>query len=55
MPNAAARFSGGVTSAMYELAAEKLAAVMPPMTRPTNSHQSRREAAQQVARGGAEE
>ena len=36
-PNRAARFSGGVMSAIYAVADEKLAAVMPAMTRPTNS------------------
>ncbi len=38
IPNRAARFSGGVTSAMYAVAAEKLADVMPETTRPTKSH-----------------
>jgi hypothetical protein len=37
MPNALARFSGGVTSVMYAFAAEKLADVIPAMTRPRNS------------------
>ncbi len=36
-PNFAARSSGGVTSAMYAPAVLMLAAVMPEMTRPTNS------------------
>ena len=38
MPKPAARFSGGVTSAITRRRCEKLAAVMPEMTRPTNSH-----------------
>ena len=37
MPNLAARWSGGVTSAMYADAAEKLEDVIPEITRPTNS------------------
>ena len=39
MPNAFARFSGGVVSAMYAKAVETLAAVAPAMIRPTNSHE----------------
>ena len=38
MPNPAARFSGGVTSAMYAPAVLMLAAVIPEITRPANSH-----------------
>jgi len=39
-PNRAARWSGGVTSATYALAAEKREEVMPEITRPTNSQAS---------------
>src|SRR5262249_43548027 len=38
IPKLAARFSGGVTSATYAPAVGKLAAVIPEITRPTNSH-----------------
>ena len=38
IPKLAARFSGGVMSEMYAAAVLKLAAVMPDITRPTNSH-----------------
>ncbi len=38
MPKAAARFSGGLTSAMYALAAVMLAVAMPESTRPAKSH-----------------
>src|SRR5580704_2767758 len=37
IPNFAARFSGGVTSAIYAFAVGKLAAVIPEITRPTNN------------------
>ena len=37
IPKLPARFSGGVTSAMYALAVEKLAEVIPEMMRPTKS------------------
>ena len=39
MPKAAARFSGGVTSAMYALAVDIFAVAMPESTRPAKSHQ----------------
>src|SRR5271165_4104790 len=39
-PKLAARFSGGVTSDIYAPAVLKLAAQMPDITRPTNSHQT---------------
>src|SRR5580692_11157777 len=39
-PKLAARFSGGVTSEMYAPAVLKLAAQIPDITRPTNSHQT---------------
>src|SRR5258708_13409333 len=38
IPNPPARFSGRATSSMYALADEKLAKVMPEITRPTNNH-----------------
>ena len=40
IPNPDARLSGGMTSAMYAPAVEKLAAVMPDTTRPTKSSPS---------------
>ena len=36
MPKRAGRCSAGVTSLIYSLAVEKLAAVIPEITRPTN-------------------
>jgi hypothetical protein len=40
VPNAAARFSFGVMSAIYAFAVEKLAAQTPEIARPTNSSHS---------------